>query len=230
MRIKAADFIEKLKFAEHQKTIYVQGCFGAPMTNANKIRYTKNVLYNKLRASIIKACPSDAFGFDCVNLIKGILWGWEGNLNHIYGGAKYCLDNIPDVNADGLMNLLKDPSDNFKNIQPGEVVWMKGHVGVYVGEGKVIECSPKWTNNVQYSNLANLGYKSGHSRTWKKHGKLPWVTYTDITDSIYHIVAKGETLTKIAKKYNTTLDNIKKLNPDIKDVNKIYVGQKVRVK
>ena len=46
----------------------------------------------------------------------------------------------------------------------------------------------------------------------------------------YYKVKKGDTLTAIAKKYKTTVKALAKLNPDIKNINVIYVGQKVRVK
>ena len=41
-----------------------------------------------------------------------------------------------------------------------------------------------------------------------------------------HIVAKGETLSSIAKRYNTTVDALVKLN-GIPNKNKIYVGQEI---
>lgn len=46
----------------------------------------------------------------------------------------------------------------------------------------------------------------------------------------YHTVQSGDTMTKIAKKYNTTLDKIKKLNPSIKSLNLIKPGMKIRIK
>jgi len=46
----------------------------------------------------------------------------------------------------------------------------------------------------------------------------------------YYTVVKGDTMTKIAIKFNTTLAALKKLNPQIKNVSLIYVGQKIRVK
>ena len=45
----------------------------------------------------------------------------------------------------------------------------------------------------------------------------------------YYIVKSGDNLTKIAKKYGTTVDNIVKLN-GIKNKNLIYAGQKLRIK
>lgn len=45
----------------------------------------------------------------------------------------------------------------------------------------------------------------------------------------YYIVKWGDTLTKIAKTYKTTVNALVKLN-NIKDADKIYAGQKIRVK
>lgn len=227
-----SEFIDKLKYAASVKTIYIKGCFGAPLNDKNKKRYTNNLVYNKLRSNMINACSADTFGFDCVCLIKGILWGWTGDKNKVYGGATYCSNGVPDVGADGILKYCSGVSTNFANIQPGEVVWMSGHVGVYIGDGKVIECTPKWTNNVQYSNLGNLGYKTGNYRVWKKHGILPWVTM-NVNEQIpvYYTVVKGDTLSKIAVRYGTTVKEICALNPNIiKNPNKIKVGWTIRVK
>lgn len=46
----------------------------------------------------------------------------------------------------------------------------------------------------------------------------------------YYIVKAGDKLAKIATSHKTTVANLAKLNPSIKDVNKIYKGQKIRVK
>lgn len=46
----------------------------------------------------------------------------------------------------------------------------------------------------------------------------------------YHTVKKNQTLYKIANMYSTTVEKILKLNPAIKNKNKISVGQKIRVK
>ncbi|WP_445505759.1 glycoside hydrolase family protein [Niallia sp. 03091] len=46
----------------------------------------------------------------------------------------------------------------------------------------------------------------------------------------YYTVKKGEILSNIAKKEKTTIAVIKKLNPNIKDINKIYPNQEIRIK
>lgn len=47
---------------------------------------------------------------------------------------------------------------------------------------------------------------------------------------IYYTVKPGDNLTRIANAYGTTVDAIMLLNPQIKNKNLIYAGQKIRVK
>lgn len=46
----------------------------------------------------------------------------------------------------------------------------------------------------------------------------------------YYTIKKGDTLSGIAKKYKTTVKNLMSLNSKIKDKNKIYAGDTIRVK
>lgn len=132
---------------------------------------------DKRRKGIL-AATADTFMFDCVNLIKGLCWNWNGNPAKSYGGASYKANNVPDLGADGMIKVCTNVSTNFTNIQPGEAVHMSGHIGVYVGNGMVVECTPKWTGDVQISYLGNIkAYKIGNYRVWKDHGKLPWIKY-----------------------------------------------------
>ena len=73
--------------------------------------------------------------------------------------------------------LAKKIRENLK-IEVGEYLWMNGHCGVYIGNGLAVECTPKWDNKVQITAVGNIGSKSGYNtRTWTKHGKLPYITY-----------------------------------------------------
>ena len=179
--MKASEFVKKLKdISSNYNTLYVMGCFGAPMTPANKKRYTSNHEYNMHlnRTKLINAASSDTFGFDCVGLIKGVLWGWSGDKTKTYGGAKYKANGVSDLNADGMIKACSDISTDFSKIEVGEAVWTTGHIGVYIGDGLVVECSPSWKNKVQVTacNCKKTGYAT---RNWKKHGKLPYIDYEE---------------------------------------------------
>lgn len=174
--------VEKcIDIAKNYKTLYVMGCFGAPMNSKNKTRYINNGAHGSYNAKstrkkMIQAATDDTFGFDCVNLIKGILWGWNGDKNKTYGGATYATNGVPDTNADGMIALCNDISTNFNKIEVGEAVWLKGHIGIYIGDGLAVECTPAWDNCVQIT-ACNCDKKGYNRRNWTKHGKLPYITY-----------------------------------------------------
>lgn len=166
--------------AENYKTLYIKGCFGAPLNDANKLRYTKNNAYNRQvkRSAKVQDASTDTFGFDCVCLVKGLLWGWNGNVKKTYGGAEYKDNGVPDISADSMIKKCSDVSEDFSNIQVGELLWMKGHCGIYIGEGLSVEATPKWKDGVQITAVHNIEKKDGYNgRTWTSHGKLPYVTY-----------------------------------------------------
>lgn len=182
MTIKTAKELAKRceEVAKNYKTLYVLGCIGAPLNAINKNRYCNNLSYNAqtLRTVKIKSASAETFGFDCVCLIKSLLWGWDGDKSAIYGGANYVANGVPDIGANQMIKVCKDVSTDFSNIQVGEAVWMDGHIGVYIGNGLAVECTPKWKDGVQITAVHNIGKKSGYNgRTWTKHGKLPYVTY-----------------------------------------------------
>lgn len=182
--MKNTELVAKLKdVATNHKTLYVMGCFGAPMTAANKTRYCNNHDYNKdpERTAMIKAASADTFGFDCVCLVKGVLWGWSGDKSKTYGGASYQANGVPDINADTIITKCSAVSTTgWDKLVPGELLWMKGHVGVYVGDGLAVECTPRWSNDVQITAVHNIGTKAGYNgRKWTKHGKLPYVEYVE---------------------------------------------------
>lgn len=214
--MKASEFVSKvIDIAKNHKTLYVMGCFGSPMTTANKARYTQNHSYNKAadRVAMISAASADTFGFDCVNLIKGVLWGWCGDKNKTYGGAGYAVNGVPDIGADSMIGKCTDASaSGWDKLDPGEVVWTSGHIGVYIGDGLAVECTPKWKNCVQITAVANIGKKTGYNaRTWKKHGHLPYVTYDTTTTTVTEpevITPAAVTEVKatgVAKSYNKSV-------------------------
>ena len=99
MAIKTGKELAKacVDVAKKHKTLYVLGCFGWPMTADKKERAKKAQSYNRKRdrAAKINAASANTFGFDCVCLIKALLWGWDGNAADGYGGAKYGSNGVP---------------------------------------------------------------------------------------------------------------------------------------
>lgn len=246
-KMKVSTFIEKLNnIATNYKTKYAWGCFGCPLTeaivNSNAKQYPNQYSLAK-RNELITAGKSGAFGFDCVNLIKGIAWGWNGDKTKTWGGANYATNGVPDITADQMISKCSEVSTNFSNIVPGEAVWLPGHIGVYVGGGVVIEATPKWENGVQKSAIENIGKVAGlPSRRWSKHGKLPFIVYDGVkvdteqnqkednkpknSKSITEVAKevldgkwgngaeRKERLTKAGYNYNTVQAEVNKLSSD----------------
>ena len=283
-------FLEIIMQLVNSQTLYCKGGIGQPLYKANQDRLINQYTYNKNRASQIRSKDKNTFAVDCVGMVKTVLWGWNGNTGATYGGAKYTSNGVPDVTEGGMLDLCYDVRTDFSKIKPGEFVWLQGHCGVYIGDNLVAESTPKWKNGAQLSGINGRTYE-GRSRTWTKHGMLPWIKYDEVapvqpsknldevalqvykgkygnnpqrkqklkaegyTDTeintiqkkvnelakanttvpkddcgIYYTVKAGDFLTTIARRNGTTVLKILQMNPGIKDPNKIYVGQKIRVK
>jgi len=228
------EFVKRLQdIADNYDTVYAYGVFGAPLTasilSAKQKQYSWFYTPTKM-AELNKRLG--AFGFDCVNLVKGLLWGWNGDKSKTYGGAVYATNGVPDTNANGMMaNYCTNQSTDFSNILIGEALWLDGHFGVYIGSGKSIECTPSWKNKVQVTAVSKMGAISGlPSQSWVKHGKLPWIDYTGSNGTVNNggtasAINDGDTVTiKADAVYGgLTTDRGKAVPPP-------YIGQKYTVK
>ena len=205
--MKSTEFVTKLKdIATKYETLYVYGCFGACLKESNKARYTTNSYYeyNKTTEMIQKVNNAvqkgNVFGFDCVCLLKGVLWGWNGDKSATYGGAVYKSNGVPDINADSMFKTCTGASSDFSKIEVGEALWTAGHIGVYIGDGLAVECTPSWKNGVQITAVENIGKKTGYnSRKWSKHGKLPYIEYVPVDTKTEKIKAKFSEIEKAQK-------------------------------
>lgn len=175
--------------AQRYKTIYMYAAYGFQVTTAtikSKAQQNLNGWYTKANIAKLEAVANQhppTWGFDCVNLIKGVLWGWWGNPDKEKGGAVYASNGIPDTNADGMIKRCSGVTDDFSEIEVGEAVWMQGHIGVYIGDCMAVECTPRWDDGVQITAVHNIGKVDGlNGRKWTKHGKLPHVDYGEVPD------------------------------------------------
>lgn len=80
------------------------------------------------------------------------------------------------------------------------------------------------TNNGTSNNISN---SQGSSSTT---GNSSQENNTQKIEPVYYTVLGGDTLTKIARRHDMTLKELIALNPQIKNINKIYPGQKILVK
>lgn len=103
--------------------------------------------------------------YDCVGLVKGYLWSKTPT-----SVPKYNVSQDKDVNG------VKASCSNVSDIRsipeiPGILVFMKGHAGIYIGNGKVIEARGHAYGVVQ----TDL-----NKRGWKEWGNLKWITYEEV--------------------------------------------------
>lgn len=175
-----------IDLVNNHATVYAYGCWGNKLTesliNAKAKQYAW--WYTSAKKEQLKKMTKlgyTVWAFDCVNMIKSILWGWNGDTSKSNGGAVYNSNGVPDTNANGMIAKCTNVSTDFSNIEVGEAVWMDGHIGIYIDNGEVVECTPAWKNKVQITKLS--------ARNWLKHGKLPWITYKTTTSEIKGTIA-----------------------------------------
>ena len=181
--------IEKGYLALNSDTWYVKGCIGAPL-DYDLERWTEasRYSYNRLNAKSIRKHAEDAvkagthcFGGDCICFWKAIFWGWNADGTKEYGGCTYQKDGILDETINYYRtNYCEDVSTDFSNILPGEALFLDkdgSHFGVYVGDGYAIEITPKWTGNMQKTQVWNINKTEDKGRKWWAHGKLKFIDY-----------------------------------------------------
>ena len=179
----AREFADKcLALAKNYNTAYALGMWGFKLTreviDAKAKQYPGFYKMSKTKQLYALADEGGYWGFDCVCMIKALLWGWGSDLNDKRGGAKYASNGVPDFGADSIGKYCDGFTSDFSQIEPGEALWMDGHVGVYVGGGLAVECTAAWESKVIVTAVGNVGAVSGyHTRTWKKHGKMKWLDY-----------------------------------------------------
>ena len=141
---------------------YWYGCYGQVSTK--ELYKTKKKQYP---VQYEWACPKSQLGtkvFDCVGLIKGYLWSTTINSTPKYNASQ-------DVSANGMLSRCKKKGkiSTLPEV-PGTLVFRTGHVGVYIGNGKVIEAKGhKW--GVVESKLKD--------RNFTHWGYCPWINYSE---------------------------------------------------
>lgn len=125
---------------------------------------------------------------DCIGLIKGYIWcDSPTDMSPKYVAAQ-------DKGADSMYAACKEKGNiNTMPELAGVLVFMSGHVGVYIGNGNVIEARG-FAYGVVQTKLKD--------RPWRTWGKCPYIQYEE--------VKKPETTTKGGSTVNVTLNVLKK--------------------
>jgi hypothetical protein len=93
---------------------------------------------------------------------------------------------LGDWGGEEIMAACSNCNGDFSNLIPGEWLYMTNHIGYYIGDGQVIECTAGWgvwaitlSQVDSYGNRSRNGVPNG---SWKLHGMVPWLDYSTVTD------------------------------------------------
>lgn len=205
------------------------GGYGKLVTNTlisqKKRQYPSH--YPESKVKYLKSLVGkDYYSYDCSGLIKSY-WMSDYGTEPVKYVKKY------DKDAYGITIGNASKKGKIKTLPeiPGVFLYMKGHCGVYVGSGKVIECTSN--EKISKKKCGGVCISKLSDRPWTDWTMSKWLDYdSDVTipdnpsNENYYIVQKGDTLSEIALKYHTTVEELVKLN-NIKNKNLIRVGQKI---
>ena len=229
-----------MAIAKNPKVIMTEKQFVERLLN---IRNRKTFYKNKYPYNLCYINKDGRTSADCVNLVKAILNGYNV-YNNTIGYYQRDLSNTGDCTEAELIGQCTEVSTDFKKLDTHpEILYMKGHIGVYLGkeiDGKynVVECTKSFGGGVVYSYVDADGIRRKEkgaikNSKWVSHGKpSKWVeiekeTVAAAPGRAYVYVKKGDTLSGIAKAYDLSLAKLVSYNPQIKDINKIKIGEKV---
>ena len=209
---------------------YWFGCFGQvasePLRSVKAKQYPSHYKSSRNK-QYEKDIKEKRIVTDCSGLIKGFMM-LRNNGQIVYTPSL-------DLGANGYYNKATEKG-KIKDMPdiPGLAVWKSGHIGVYVGNGKVIEARG-FDYGVQEYNLSERSFTH-----WLKVPELEYITSPcfppaeptapapDPEPKTYK-VKKGDTLSKIAKAHKVTLKKLIAANPQIKNPDLIHPGEIINI-
>lgn len=167
---KTKNNLDLVKWAIHaneSKWGYVYGTYGS-------------VLNETLLTGKISQYPDEVGGYedfirqhwlggrtaDCVGLIKGYSW-YNTETKHLEIGS----NGMPDISANAMFENASEKGtiDTIPEI-PGLAVWHEGHIGIYIGNGEVMQAA-----NTEAGVIRTPISQSG----WTHWLKVPYISYKE---------------------------------------------------
>lgn len=144
---------------------YVWGTFGNVLTEA--LYESKLAQYPEGVGNYADFIQENWLGgrtTDCVGLIKGYGWLNPGTLT-----IDYATNGMPDIGANQMYQYAEVKGDiSSMPDTPGLAIWHDGHIGIYIGNGEVIEAMGTKYGVVK-TQLADRG--------WTAWLEIPYITY-----------------------------------------------------
>lgn len=129
--------VNHAEYALSQKWKYGWGSYGQIATNALVDDLVKRYpdMNTQWKNYILSAINEKSRLCDCYGLVKSYLWWTDNQSNPKYNSSQ-------DRNTAGAYNAakIKGALATLPDI-PGIILYMTGHVGVYIGNGRFIECA-----------------------------------------------------------------------------------------
>ena len=161
----AEDLVAYVTHAWESGWGYVWGTFGQVLTESlleSKIRQYPDGVGSY--EDVIRSKWLGGRAADCIGLIKGYGWLDTDSMTIRYGA-----NGMPDIGADAMYrNASVKGTIGTIPETPGLAVWKSGHIGVYIGDGEVIEA---------------MGTKYGvvktklEDRNWTAWLEIPYIQY-----------------------------------------------------
>ena len=167
------DFVNYLKTLLNRNTVYMWDGYGTLVTN-DFIKQKASIYpryYSKKTIKLLKTLVNkNYYSYDCAGMIKSY---WMSDLgtkevvyNHEYDKDSY--EITIEIASD--MGSLK----SMPEIK-GLFLYMKGHCGVYIGSGQVIECTSNET--ISHKDGGGVCVTSLKERPWSTWTKCKWLNY-----------------------------------------------------
>ncbi|MDQ0268863.1 N-acetylmuramoyl-L-alanine amidase [Cytobacillus purgationiresistens] len=153
--------------------------------------------------------------------------GGEGYEDFVYPGVKGITLEIQDAIHDAV---IKETGFNDRGQKKGNLhVLRESHMPAILTENGFIDRKSDADNLKQsaFINKIARGHVNGLVKVYKLKKKKESESKPNTSSKTYRI-AKGDTFYSLAKKYNTTVSNLRKLNPGIDEKN-LQIGQNVKV-